>query len=74
MRISKEKLGANIRAMREARGMSMEELEERMYATKDYVCKAEAGKRIVTVKALMAFCDALDTNPNELLEGVCAEE
>jgi len=39
-------------------------------ATEDYVLKAEAGKRRITLYAVMCFCDALEIGPSELLEGI----
>jgi len=68
--ISMEKLGSNIRRMREERGMSVEELAQKACATVDYVNKAEAGKRVITLYAAMCFCDALGVLPNDLLCGI----
>ena len=72
--ISWVKLGANIKRVREEKGMSVEELAEKAYATEAYIVKAEAGKRRLTLQALMTFCNALDVEPVVLLEGVAEKE
>jgi len=70
VKVSMEKLGANIRRLREERGWGVEELAQKAGATEDYVLKAEAGKRRITLYAVMCFCDALKIGPSELLEGI----
>lgn len=68
--ISYEGLGANICRLREERGMSVEELARKAGATENYVLKAEAGKRRITLYAAMCFCDALGVSPNELFDNI----
>ena len=70
MKVSMEKLGGNIRRLREERGLSVEELADKAGATADYVKKSEAGKRQITLYAAMCFCDALNVAPTELLDGI----
>ena len=74
VKVSMEKLGANIRRLREERGWSIEELADKAWATVDYVKKAEAGKRKITVHAVMTFCDAFDVEANELLDGIAVDD
>ena len=68
VKVSMEKLGANIRRIREEKGWSIEELAEKTGASADYVKKAEAGKCRITVYAVMTFCDAFDIESSELLD------
>lgn len=68
--VSYEKLGANIRRLRVVRGWSVEELADRAYATIEFICDAETGKRRLTVEAVMTLCDALEIEPSELLDGI----
>ncbi len=68
--VSYEKLGANIRRLREERGWSVEELADKAYATIDLVRDAEAGRRRLTVEAVMTFCDAFGVEADALLNGV----
>lgn len=72
--ISMEKLGANIHRLREERGWSLEELADKAGATVEYIKKAEAGKRRITVYAVMTFCDAFDVVANELLKGIVEDK
>ena len=74
VRISMEMLGANIRSLREAMGWSVEKLADKVGATVNYVQKAEAGKRRITLYAAMAFCDALGVDANELLNDIVEDE
>lgn len=74
MNVSMEKLGANIRRVRKEKGMSVDELAEKAYATEEYVVRAEAGKKQFTIHALMTFCDALGVEPSVLLDGVAEKE
>jgi len=68
--ISMEKLGANIRRLREERGWIMEELADKAGATVSYISKAEAGKTRITVYAVMTFCDAFDVESSEIMNGI----
>ena len=72
MEISWERLGANIRAARERKGMSAGELAARAGTTEDYVIKAEDGRKQITLLMALSFCDALGIDPDELLAGVNA--
>lgn len=74
VKVSMEKLGANIRRLREERGWSVEELAQRAGATEDYVLKAEAGKHRITLYAVMCFCDAFGVEPGALLNGIAEKK
>ena len=74
VKVSMEKLGANIRRLREERGWSVEELAQRAGATEGYVLKAEEGKRRITLYAVMCFCDAFGVEPDALLNGIAEKK
>ena len=74
MQISKEKLGMNIRAAREGRGMSMEELARCIDKSVQDVEKMEAGKKQVTLVTAITICGALEIPYNDLFDGIAIQE
>lgn len=70
MKISKAKLGRNIRSGRERLGMSVEEMAYRLGESTENVMKIEAGRKYVSLETGLAICVVLEMTPNELLENV----
>jgi transcriptional regulator with XRE-family HTH domain len=61
-------LGANVRRLRIAAGMSQEELAVRMGVDQGYVSSLEAGHRNPTIVTVWHAALALKTSPARLLE------
>lgn len=58
----------NIRRRRQALGLSQEELANKLgYKTKSMICKIEAGMVDLPLSKVVAFANALNTTPVELL-------
>ena len=55
-----QSLGPQIRAAREAAGLSQEQLADLMDADQGQVSRTERGNKMPTVLTLMRFADALD--------------
>ena len=72
MQISKKRLGANVRAARERKGMSVEELAMGIVERTETVEKIEAGtmQGDMSLEVALSICFALDITSNELFEGV----
>jgi transcriptional regulator with XRE-family HTH domain len=69
---TRERVAENVRQLREARGMSLNELSEQLRALgrplrENGVSKIELGSRRVDVDDLVALAVALDVSPNRLL-------
>ncbi|MBC1289142.1 helix-turn-helix transcriptional regulator [Listeria welshimeri] len=62
-----KQVGKNIKRIRQAQGITQEELANRIGAIKQTVSKIERGVYSPTFKVLMDICNALNTTPNELL-------
>jgi len=69
------RLGASIRALRQKRGMTQEDLGERSGINPKYVGYIERGERNVTLRNLLAVAGALGVEPNALLpaQGIVGE-
>jgi transcriptional regulator with XRE-family HTH domain len=61
-------MGARIRTLRQARGLSQAELAKRARITREYLNKVEAGRYDVTVGVLRRLAKALGVSVVELLE------
>ncbi|MBX3228207.1 MAG: helix-turn-helix domain-containing protein [Labilithrix sp.] len=61
------RLGARIRARREARGWSQATLAEMVELTPNYIGILERGEALPTVQTLLVLGHALDATPTELL-------
>ena len=60
-------LGKNIRIYRKRRGMTLDQLAEKIYKTKSNVSKYERGLVAIDVATLMDICGALGISPRVLL-------
>jgi transcriptional regulator with XRE-family HTH domain len=65
-----EILGANVRRLRLAAGMSQEELAARVGVEQFYISGLEAGRRNPTVKTIWSVAQALDVKVGVLFEEV----
>jgi transcriptional regulator with XRE-family HTH domain len=60
-------VGRAIRALREARGLTQEQLADLAGVHRTYVGSVERGERNVTVETLSRFAEALEVRPSEIL-------
>lgn len=66
-----EGFGRNVRALREEKGWTQEELADRSGLTSVQISRVERGVREVRLTTLMRLLMALETTPGRLLEGLC---
>ena len=64
----RELVGRNVRAVRQARGMTQEELAETSGFSQQYISGLERGLRNPTVVTLYELAQALKSTPVELLQ------
>lgn len=64
------RLGARVRELREARGLTQEALGERAECSWHYVSSIERGRKGATTETLAALAAALDVTLSELFVGV----
>ena len=60
--------GQNIKAAREAAGISQTELAERIGTTRQQIGKYETGEQDMTVARLVQIATALGVEPDRLIE------
>ena len=70
MKSDLSRLGARIRALREAAGISQEELANRADLHRTYIGGIERGERNVGVLNLLQIARALKVRPAELFAGM----
>ena len=61
-------VGRNVRAVRQARGMTQEQLAEKSGFAQQYISDLERGRRNPTVVTLYELALALKSTPIELLQ------
>lgn len=61
------RIGAVVRQLREATGLSQEELAEQAGLHRTYISLVERGRRNITVDALSQIAEALDVYPSRLI-------
>lgn len=61
------RIGAVVRQLREATGLSQEELAEQAGLHRTYISLVERGRRNITVDALSQIAEALNTYPSRLI-------
>lgn len=64
----RELVGRNVRAVRQARGMTQEQLAEKSGFSQQYISDLERGRRNPTVVSLYELALALKSTPIELLQ------
>ncbi|HWJ37589.1 MAG TPA: helix-turn-helix transcriptional regulator [Sphingomicrobium sp.] len=60
-------VGRNVRALRQARGMTQEQLAEKSGFSQQYISDLERGRRNPTVVSLYELAQALGSTPVELI-------
>lgn len=65
---ARARIGGNIRAAREARGMSRQDLASASGLNRSYVWGVENGSRNPGVDSIVRICRALGTSFHELLD------
>lgn len=67
-------LGWRIRFFRKKRGLTQEQLAERVGVSSSFLGHIERGSRAASLETLMRLCRALEITPNDLLaEGAAVE-
>lgn len=61
--------GARVRSLREARGLSQEQLAELAGMHRTYVSSLERGQRNVGLDNVIAIASALEVSPADLFQG-----
>ena len=64
------KFGENVRTLRNALGISQEELAERADLHRTYVGDIERGERNVALINILALAKGLGCSPTDLLKGI----
>ena len=59
--------GARIRSLRRKRGLTQEELAERIGICASFMGHIERGSRVASLETLVALCNELRASPQELL-------
>ncbi|WP_339311183.1 helix-turn-helix transcriptional regulator [Paenibacillus sp. FSL M7-0896] len=61
-------VGSNVRVYRKKRGLSQEQLGERVQQPQSYIGGIERGEKNISLDTLEKFCLALGIKPGDLLE------
>lgn len=69
---ARQRFGANVRAAREARGLSQQDLAQKARLHRCRIDSVEAGTRSVDIDNLERLSDALGLEPADLLLGLAA--
>lgn len=67
-------IGKNIRSLREKQGMTQEELAQALFVTRQTVSNYETGKSRPDIDMLVKIAQALETDVNQVLYGLPAEQ
>lgn len=68
-----EKIGTIIRNYRVAKGLTQQELGNRVFVSKQAVSKWETNKTLPDIETLRKLCDILEINKDEILGGTIEE-
>jgi transcriptional regulator with XRE-family HTH domain len=66
-------VGRNLRAYREARGLSQEAFADVLGVHRTYMGGIERGERNLTLRSLERIAERIELDPAALINGVCAE-
>ena len=67
-------MGIAISSLRKMRGMSQEQLAEKLNLSTNHISSMECGKSLLTTKCLLALCDILGGTPDYYLLGELTPE
>lgn len=70
MEVCYVQFGAKVRAMREAIGITQDDLAKRIGLTRTSVVNIESGKQRVLLHHVDAFAKAFGTSPKHLMKGI----
>ena len=59
---AREQIGADLKALRNAKGLTLRKLEELSGITNNHIARIEAGKYNVTIDTLAVILNALDAD------------
>jgi transcriptional regulator with XRE-family HTH domain len=68
-----EEFGRRVRARRSALNWSQERLAHEAGIHMTYVSSVERGMRNISLTNILKLCDALETDPGELMQGLSAK-
>ncbi|MCB0378725.1 MAG: helix-turn-helix transcriptional regulator [Bdellovibrionales bacterium] len=63
-------IGKNMKEVRDLRGWTLEEIEERGFKNWTHYKALESGKKNMNLTTFLLACAVLDTTPNRLLKGL----
>ncbi|MGN1368471.1 MAG: helix-turn-helix domain-containing protein [Aristaeellaceae bacterium] len=66
--------GARVRSLRRQKGLTQEELAERVDISASFMGHIERGTRIASLETLVALCNELKVSPQELLSASLVSE
>ncbi|MFC3748700.1 helix-turn-helix domain-containing protein [Paenibacillus sp. GCM10012306] len=61
-------VGSNVKALRKKRGLSQEQLGERVQQPQSYIGGIERGEKNISLETLQKLCSALGVRPSEIIE------
>lgn len=67
-------IGKNIKALRQAKGLTQDDLAEKLFVTRQTVSNYETGRSRPDVDMLVTIAQALGTDPNTVLYGPAPEQ
>lgn len=70
MKIKTEKVGENLRNLREKKGLSQAALARLIGTQRQRVTEWETGTKVPSLESLVKLAEALDTSTNSLVKGV----
>ncbi|WP_119697589.1 helix-turn-helix domain-containing protein [Microbacterium halotolerans] len=70
----KSSLGAQLRALRRARGLTQEQLAEQLQVTPRYLAGVERGERNLTLDSVDALAKQLAVSPSVVLDASADED
>jgi transcriptional regulator with XRE-family HTH domain len=62
------RIGAKLKALRRARGLSMEQVAEAVQVNKSFISKLESDAAAPSVATLLRYCDAVGIRPGSLFD------
>lgn len=61
-------VGENIRAIRTAQGLTLEQVGKSLGVSKQFVFQLEQGTRLPNVRQILEICNILRCTPNDILK------